>query len=110
MEKELRKLNIKIDAIQRKLNPLYKERNKINEKKDVLNKQKMIGKCFKCGGRIIFTVSEGSIVKYLGPAISLAEKYSLTPYLKQSLEITKRRVEGIFGKEKETQIGLGQWF
>jgi len=70
----------------------------------------LIGKCIKCGGRIIFTVSEGSIIKYLEPAISLAEKYSVPPYLRQSLEITKRRVEGIFGKEKDKQIGLGRWF
>jgi len=70
----------------------------------------LIGKCTKCGGRIIFTISEGSIVKYLEPAISLAAKYDLPSYLKQSLELTKRRVEGIFGKEKEKQIALGQWF
>jgi len=48
--------------------------------------------------------------KHLEPAISLANKYDLPPYLKQSLELTKRRVEGIFGKEKEKQIALGQWF
>ncbi len=70
----------------------------------------LIGKCTKCGGRIIFTISEGSIIKYLEPAISLANKYDLPSYLKQSLELTKRRVEGIFGKEKEKQIALGQWF
>jgi len=46
----------------------------------------LIGKCTKCGGRIIFTISEGSIVKYLGPAISLAAKYDVPSYLKQSLD------------------------
>jgi len=70
----------------------------------------LIGKCNKCGGKIIFTISEGSIIKYLEPAISLANKYDLPSYLKQSLELTKRRVEGIFGKEKEKQVALGQWF
>jgi len=70
----------------------------------------LIGKCTKCGGKIIFTISEGSIIKYLEPAISLAAKYDLPSYLKQSLELAKRRVEGIFGKEKEKQIVLGQWF
>ena len=70
----------------------------------------LIGKCTQCNGKIIFTISEGSIIKYLEPAISLAAKYDLPPYLKQSLELTKRRVEGIFGKEKEKQIALGQWF
>jgi len=68
------------------------------------------GKCTRCGGKIIFTVSEGSIIKYLEPAISLAKKYSLPNYINQTLEITKRRVEGIFGKDKEKQAGLGAWF
>lgn len=70
----------------------------------------LAGKCIKCKGRIIFTISEGSIVKYLEPAISLAEKYDVPPYLKQTLELTKRRVEGVFGKDKEKQEGLGRWF
>ncbi|MFH0867785.1 MAG: DNA polymerase II large subunit [Candidatus Woesearchaeota archaeon] len=70
----------------------------------------LIGKCLKCGGKIIFTISEGSIIKYLEPAISLAEKYNLPSYLKQNLELTKRGVESLFGKEKEKQEGLGRWF
>ena len=68
------------------------------------------GKCDVCGGRIIFTVSEGSIVKYLEPSLSLAEKYDLPTYLRQSLELTKRQIESIFGREKEKQVGLGRWF
>ncbi|MBI4452990.1 DNA polymerase II large subunit [Candidatus Woesearchaeota archaeon] len=68
------------------------------------------GKCLACGSRLIFTVSEGSIVKYLEPAISLSEKYNLPPYLKQVLELTKHRVEGVFGKDKDKQEGLGRWF
>ena len=68
------------------------------------------GKCTKCGGKIIFTIAEGSVVKYLKPSISLAEKYNLPNYLKQSLELVKRRIEGVFGKEKERQEGLGRWF
>ena len=70
----------------------------------------LVGKCLKCGGRIIFTISEGSIIKYLEPAISLADKYDLPSYLKQNLELTKRGVESLFGREKEKQEGLGRWF
>ena len=58
----------------------------------------------------MFTVSEGSIVKYLEPAISLSDKYNLPAYLKQVLELTKDRVEGVFGRDKEKQEGLGRWF
>lgn len=64
----------------------------------------------ECGGRIIFTISEGSIIKYLEPSLFLAEKYSIPTYLKQSLELTKSRIESLFGKEKDRQVGLIKWF
>ncbi len=67
------------------------------------------GKC-ECGGRIIFTISEGSIVKYLEPSLSLAENFNVPVYLKQSLELLKRRVESMFGKDAEKQEALGKWF
>ncbi|MBI2656032.1 DNA polymerase II large subunit [Candidatus Woesearchaeota archaeon] len=70
----------------------------------------LAGKCLACGSRLIFTVSEGSIVKYMEPAISLSEKYNLKPYLKQVLQLTKDRVEGVFGRDKDRQEGLGRWF
>ncbi len=70
----------------------------------------LTGKCLACGSRLIFTVSEGAIIKYLEPAISLSEKYNLPSYLKQVLELTKDRVEGLFGKEKDKQEGLNRWF
>ncbi|MEK6892394.1 MAG: DNA polymerase II large subunit, partial [Nanoarchaeota archaeon] len=77
---------------------------------DKYRRPPLSGKCFSCGGRLIFTVSEGSIIKYLEPAISLSDKYNLPPYLKQVLQLTKDRVEGVFGKDKDKQEGLGRWF
>lgn len=70
----------------------------------------LAGVCNKCSGKILFTISEGSIIKYLEPAISLAEKYAVSPYLLQVLDLTRMRVESVFGKEKEKQEGLGKWF
>ena len=69
----------------------------------------LAGKC-TCGGRIIFTISEGSIIKYLEPAILLATKYDVPIYLKQTLELTKRRIESLFGKDVEKQEALKKWF
>ncbi len=80
---------------------------KCNEK---FRRPPLVGKCTACGGKIIFTVSEGSVIKYLEPAISLAAKYHLPAYLQQSLSLTKDRVEETFGKEKEKQEGLNRWF
>ncbi len=68
------------------------------------------GKCLACGGKIIFTISEGSIVKYLEPTLSLARKYDVSPYLEQTLEFLEKQVESVLGKEKERQEGLGKWF
>ncbi len=70
----------------------------------------LVGKCTECGGKLIFTISQGSIIKYLEPSLELARKYGVNPYLSQCLELLKRRVEGVFGKEKEKQAGLGAWF
>jgi DNA polymerase II large subunit len=70
----------------------------------------LIGRCTECHGTIIFTISQGSIVKYLEPAISLATRYNLDAYMQQSLDLVKRRVEGVFGREPDKQVGLGSWF
>jgi len=70
----------------------------------------LTGVCPKCNGKIIFTIHEGGIKKYLEPAIELAEKYNLSPYIKQCLELTKRYIDSVFGKELEKQEALGKWF
>ena len=70
----------------------------------------MIGTCLKCNGKLIFTVSEGSVIKYLLPSISLSERFDLPSYVKQNLFLTRLRIEGVFGKESEKQEGLGKWF
>ncbi len=70
----------------------------------------LIGKCTRCGGKIIFTISQGSIMKYLLPSLELAKKYNLPNYLKQTLDITKKRIDSVFGKEDEQQQGLTTWF
>ncbi len=76
---------------------------KCNEK---FRRPPLIGKCTNCGGKIIFTISEGSIIKYLEMSLNLAEKYGVSNYLKESLELTKKRILHVFGKEKEKQTGL----
>ncbi len=67
------------------------------------------GKCDECGGKITFTVSEGSVIKYLESSINLANKYDAPLYLKRSLEVTKRRIEGVFGRFGDKQAALKAW-
>jgi DNA polymerase II large subunit len=81
--------------------------SKCNEK---YRRPPLAGRCWKCSGNIIFTISEGSIVKYLEPALQLANKYNVPAYIKQSLELTKSYIESIFGKEKEKQESIARWF
>ncbi|MFA4887645.1 MAG: DNA polymerase II large subunit, partial [Candidatus Nanoarchaeia archaeon] len=68
------------------------------------------GSCTTCSGKLLFTISEGSVIKYLEPCLSLADKYDLPAYLKQTLELTRQRIDLFFGKEKDKQEGLGRWF
>jgi DNA polymerase II large subunit len=68
------------------------------------------GNCTECTGKIIFTISEGSVVKYLEPAESLIRNYDLDIYTKQTIDLTRRRVEEVFGRDPEKQLGLGSWF
>ncbi|MEM4641487.1 MAG: DNA polymerase II large subunit, partial [Candidatus Pacearchaeota archaeon] len=70
----------------------------------------LLGKCLKCGGRIIFTIAEGFILKYLEPAIKLAEEFNVSSYTRQGLMLLKQNIESVFGKETEKQEKLAKWF
>ncbi len=80
---------------------------KCNEK---FRRPPLQGNCYRCQGRIIFTISEGGIVKYLEPALELAKKYNIPVYVKQNLELTKKYIESIFGREETKQTQLEKWF
>ncbi len=68
------------------------------------------GKCGRCGGRLMFTISEGGILKYLQKALELAREYRVSAYLLENLELTESYIQSIFGKESEKQEALGKWF
>jgi len=77
---------------------------------EILRRPPLSGVCPRCRGKIIFTIHEGGIKKYLEPALELAEKYNLSKYLKQSLRITKEYIDSVFGKELEKQESIDKWF
>ncbi|MBX4211950.1 DNA polymerase II large subunit [Candidatus Pacearchaeota archaeon] len=70
----------------------------------------LTGKCTHCGGKLIFTISEGSILKYMQPALDIARNYEVSDYLLESLELNQMYIESIFGKDKEKQENLKKWF
>ena len=77
---------------------------------EIMRRPPLSGVCTKCGGKIIFTINEGGIRKYLEPALELAKKYNLSPYIKQNLDLIKRYIDSIFGKEEDKQEALEKWF
>lgn len=77
---------------------------------EIVRRPPLKGICPVCNGKLIFTINEGGIKKYLEPALDLASKYNLSPYLKQNLELIKRYLDSIFGKELEKQAALEKWF
>lgn len=70
----------------------------------------LIGKCLKCEGKLLLTVHEGTVTKYLEPSLKLAEKYNVPVYLKQSLDILRKRVDGMFGWKTQKQTALDNFF
>jgi len=77
---------------------------------EIMRRPPLSGVCVKCKGKIIFTVHEGGIRKYLGIALGLTKKYQLSPYIIQNLDIIKRTLDSIFGKELEKQESISKWF
>ena len=70
----------------------------------------LTGKCTKCGGKLIFTISEGSIMKYVEKALTLGKTFGVSPYLLECLDLVEKDIQSVFGKEKEKQEALGKWF
>ena len=69
------------------------------------------GKCSKCNNpKLIFTISYGSIVKYMEPAMDLIRNFNVPEYIEQDLVLTKRYIESIFGKDNEKQESIDKWF
>ncbi|MEM4366768.1 MAG: DNA polymerase II large subunit [Candidatus Anstonellales archaeon] len=69
----------------------------------------LVGKCTRCGGSIALTVSKGGVLKFLEIASEMVDKYSLSPYLKERLELFKAATESIFGQEKRKQKGITEF-
>lgn len=63
--------------------------------------------CTECTkGNIIFTISQGSVVKYVQMSLDLCDEYDFSPYLKETINLLKLNIDVVFGKEKDRQVGL----
>ena len=68
------------------------------------------GKC-DCGGKIILTIAQGSIKKYLEVAKNLIIDYHLNPHLLQRIQLSENEIDSLFSdKEAKKQKSLSEFF
>ena len=67
------------------------------------------GKC-KCGGNLILSVSKGSVTKYLEISQELVNRYPVSHYLQQRLEIQEFGINSLFESDKSKQSSLDIFF
>jgi Archaeal DNA polymerase II, large subunit len=70
----------------------------------------LVGKCTKCGGKLLLTISKGGIEKYLETATDLANRYNLENYIKQRILLLRDEINAVFGitgpQEQTKQFNL----
>jgi len=68
------------------------------------------GKCTRCGkDRIILTVVEGGVRKYVAIAKEMTNSYQLSDYLKQRIDLIEEEINSIFKNEKVEQKSLFEY-
>ncbi len=67
------------------------------------------GRCTRCGDRLLLTVSEGSIRKYLEISADLCKRYKCSPYMNQRLMLLKRDIDSLFTNDLSKQVGLSEF-
>ena len=69
----------------------------------------LVGKCEKCGGKLLLTINKGGIEKYINPTEELVRKYKLPDYSLQRLILVRKEIESIFEDETKKQSSLSQF-
>ncbi|MFT4892579.1 MAG: DNA polymerase II large subunit [Candidatus Nanohaloarchaea archaeon] len=69
---------------------------------------KATAECPECDGKVLLTISEGTIKKYMQPSKDIIEKYEISPYVRQQILILNKTLQSLFGKDNR-QSGLKQF-
>lgn len=69
---------------------------------------KATAECPECGGKVLLTISEGTIKKYMQPSKDIIEDYEISPYVRQQILILNKTLQSLFGKDNR-QSGLKQF-
>lgn len=68
------------------------------------------GSCRKCdGGKLVLTVSRGSVEKYLKVTKELIDQYSLGDYLRQRIYILEMSISSVFDHDGIKQVSLSDF-
>ena len=65
----------------------------------------LAGKCPRCKGKVVLTISKGSVEKYLSIVKSLQEKYDISDYVRQRIELVEKEIDLMF-HETQQQLSL----
>ena len=69
---------------------------------------KTTAQCPECDGKVLLTISYGTIKKYMQPSKDIIDEYEITPYLRQQVLMLNETLKSLFGKDQR-QSGLGQF-
>lgn len=69
----------------------------------------LTGKC-KCGHDLIYSISKGSVVKYLEISKDLMSRYPIDPYTVERIKILEHSIESLFESDKSKQSSLDVFF
>jgi DNA polymerase II large subunit len=69
----------------------------------------LLGKCDKCGGRVILTVSRGTIEKYVDLTKTVVDGYVESDYIRQRMELVRKEIESVFENDKVKQFSLSDF-
>jgi DNA polymerase II large subunit len=70
----------------------------------------LAGACRKCGGgKLVLTVSKGSVEKYMDITKSLIDQYALDDYLRQRIEILEMSISSVFENDGVKQVSLSDF-
>ncbi|MCL2142951.1 MAG: DNA polymerase II large subunit [Methanomassiliicoccaceae archaeon] len=67
------------------------------------------GKC-KCGNTLVLTVHEASVKKYLDVSKDVGEKYGLSEYTRQRIDILEMSMDSLFNNDKVKKCKLSDFF
>lgn len=67
------------------------------------------GSCRRCGGKLVLTVSKGSVEKYLQITKGLIDTYNLDDYLRQRIQILEMSISSVFENEGVKQVSLSDF-